>query len=150
QHIYTHSLRQVRDSVRTRNPEQRKLERKRRLLERALRELDQSVVIVEGKKDLRALREIGVKGKVVLASGRMEGICSRVDAGRATILTDKDGAGDELAEMLVGELEGCGVEPDLQLRRNLKYVLGFRTVEEIPRKLEEFRKKLIGRKIEQR
>jgi len=125
-----------------RSPEQGRLERKRKLLERVLRKLDKSVVIVEGKKDSRALRALGVKGRILEASGKVRGICSRFDAGSAVILTDVDEAGDELAEMLVGELEGCGVKPDLQPRRDLRYVLGFRTVEGIPRKLDEFREKV--------
>jgi len=127
--------------MRARSPEQGRLERKAKLLERVLRKLDGEVVIVEGKRDAMALRRIGVKGRLLEASGRVEGICLRIGADSAIVLTDNDEAGDELAGMLVGEMEGCGVTPDLQARRDLKYVLGFRTVEEIPRKLEEFRER---------
>jgi len=135
-------------SMRTRSPEQERLGRKRKLLERVLKKLDESVVIVEGKKDTRALRALGVKGKLVEASGKVRGICTRFDAESAVVLTDMDKAGKELADMLVGELEGCGVVPDLQPRRDLRYVLGLWTVEEMPRKLEEFREKLRLKTIE--
>ncbi|VVC03311.1 Uncharacterised protein [Candidatus Burarchaeum australiense] len=144
--------------MRAKSPEQGRLERKEKLLARLLEKLDESVVIVEGKKDVRALRNIGVKGRLVEASGRVKGICSRLrgsggregdaasgpgtDVESAVILTDNDEAGRELAEMLASELEGCGVKPDLQTRRDLRYVLGFMCVEEVPRKLEEFREKV--------
>ena len=100
--------------MRARSPEQGRLERKERLLARVLAKLDESVVIVEGKKDVRTLRSIGVKGMPVEASGRVRGICSRIEAAargaglqadEAVVLTDTDAAGEELSAMLVGELE---------------------------------------------
>ncbi|MDO8340117.1 MAG: toprim domain-containing protein [Candidatus Burarchaeum sp.] len=144
-------------ALRARNPEQGRLERKEKLLGRVLAKLDESVVIVEGKKDVWALRNIGVKGKLMEASGRVKGICPRLgvaaceaglNADEVVVLTDADGAGEELAAMLVGELDANGVKPNLQVRRDLRFVLGFRTVEEIPRKLEEFREKVRGKRIE--
>jgi 5S rRNA maturation endonuclease (ribonuclease M5) len=135
--------------MRARSPEQGRLERKEKLLARVLAKLDESVVIVEGKKDVRALRSVGVKGRLVEASGRVKGIVCRLsDADEVIVLTDADEAGEELASMLVGELEANGVRPDMQVRRDLRFVLGFRTVEEIPRKLEEFREKLREKRIE--
>ena len=137
--------------MRARSPEQGRLERKEKLLARVLAKLDETVVIVEGKKDVRALRSIGVKGALVEASGRVKGICPRLEEAarevglpgdEAAVLTDADEAGEELAARLVGELEANDMRPDMQVRRDLKFVLGFRTVEEIPRKLEEFREKL--------
>jgi len=144
-------------TLRARSPEHGRLERKEKLLSRVLAKLDESVVIVEGKKDVRALRNVGVKGKLVEASGKVNGICSRLEvaarnaglhADEAVVLTDADRAGEELAAMLVGELEANGVKPDLQVRRDLRFVLGFHTVEEIPRKLEEFREKVREKRIE--
>jgi len=128
--------------VRARTPEGGKLERKAKLLARVLAHLDDSVVIVEGKKDAEALREIGVKGKVLLASGRVKGICEKISAEEAVVLTDNDEAGKELAEILRDELEACNIRADLQARRDLHYVLGLNTVEEIPGKMREFEEKL--------
>jgi len=129
--------------LRARSPERGRLERKRKLLARLMKKLDEAVVIVEGKRDARALREVGVKGRILLASGRMKGICGRVnDVDEVMILTDNDEAGRELAELLRDELESCGIRPDVQVRRDLRYVLGIRTVEEMPRKLMEFERKL--------
>lgn len=128
--------------MRARTPAQGKLERKARLLARVLAKLDESVVIVEGKKDAEALRELGVKGTIVLASGRVKGICTKINAEEAVVLTDNDKAGKELAGLVRDELEACNIRADLQARRDLHYVLGLNTVEEMPRKMKEFREKL--------
>jgi 5S rRNA maturation endonuclease (ribonuclease M5) len=128
--------------VRGHSPEQGKIEQKAKLLARVLKKLDSSVVIVEGKKDEAALREIGARGRILQASGRVKGICEKVKADEAVILTDNDLAGKELAELVQGELEACGIRADLQARRDLRHVLGARTVEEVPAKMREFEKKL--------
>ncbi|MFA6035700.1 MAG: toprim domain-containing protein [Candidatus Micrarchaeia archaeon] len=128
--------------VRGHSPEQGKIAQKAKLLARVLKTLDSSVVIVEGKKDEAALQEIGVKGRILQASGRVRGICEKVKADEAVILTDNDLAGKELAELVRDELEACNIRVDLQVRRDLRHVLGARTVEEVPRKLKEFEEKL--------
>jgi 5S rRNA maturation endonuclease (ribonuclease M5) len=129
--------------MRAESPERAALERKAKLLARVLKSLDSSVVIVEGKKDARALRSVGVCGKIVEASGKVRGICSRIAPETAAIiLTDNDEPGKELAGLVKDELEGCGISADLQVRRDLRFVLGHRTVEEMPRKMKEFEEKL--------
>lgn len=84
-------------------------------------------VVVEGIRDKRALRELGVKGTVLQISGNrktalnfLEGL-ARYE--QIVIMTDFDRAGDELAKFCAKHLQGLGAEPVLDLRRKLKALL---------------------------
>ena len=83
-------------------------------------------IVVEGPRDKRALRELGVKGPIFQISGRktalnfLEGLTRYK---RVVILTDFDKAGDELAKFCARHLQGLGPKPILDLRKKLKALL---------------------------
>ena len=89
-----------------------------------IRELDgESVIIVEGRKDKEALRELGVSGNIfVLNTGRSivensEDLVKRFS--HACILTDWDRKGGELARALRNQLSSLGMEFSLDERREI-------------------------------
>jgi len=56
-----------------------KQQRKLKLLRRIFKQLDESIVVVEGKRDAKALREAGVrKALILLASGSAEKVANRI------------------------------------------------------------------------
>lgn len=80
-------------------------------------------VIVEGKKDEKALRELGVKGEIVRLN-RGESIfstCERLskDHEKVILMTDWDRKGGHLGKLLKDGLEANGVQYDEDIRARL-------------------------------
>jgi 5S rRNA maturation endonuclease (ribonuclease M5) len=126
----------------------RKIQRKQKLLSRVLKELDESgkPILVEGKKDKAALERIGVRNRIFLINMTPDELCKRVSkvADEAVVLTDFDEAGEKLCKRVEEALYSYNVLPNTEVRRRLRYLLGLYTIEEIDRKLEEFKKKIEG------
>jgi 5S rRNA maturation endonuclease (ribonuclease M5) len=126
----------------------RRLQRKQKLLNRVLMELEESgkPLLVEGKRDKAALQSIGVKNRVFLINMTPDELCKRVArlADEAVVLTDFDDAGEKLGKRVEEALYSYNVLPDMEVRRKLRYLLGVYHFEEIDRKLEEFKKKIEG------
>lgn len=86
-----------------------------------------TVVVVEGDRDRRALRRIGVRGPVALLHrGVPLGVVAHALGqryGRAIVLTDWDTEGGHLARRLKEFLQAGELTLDLELRRRLAHVL---------------------------
>lgn len=84
---------------------------------------DGTPIVVEGLKDVEALKRIGVKKNVVsLGKGlSVFAFCERLArrSGSVVILTDWDRKGGRLARMLKDAFEANGVKADLDLRAQL-------------------------------
>jgi 5S rRNA maturation endonuclease (ribonuclease M5) len=84
---------------------------------------DGTPIVVEGLKDIEALKRMGVKKNVVsLGKGlSVFAFCERLArrSGSAIILTDWDRKGGKLARMLKDSLEANDVKVDLDLRARL-------------------------------
>ncbi len=99
------------------------LRRIREILEDISEFDDDSVIIVEGRKDRNALRELGISGNIfVLNTGRSivensEELMKRYT--HACILTDWDRKGGELARALRNQLSSLGMEFSLAERREI-------------------------------
>ncbi len=95
-----------------------------------------AIVIVEGKKDAEALRNLGVRGRIVEASLLPNHVLADKLRGNETIiLTDWDSRGEMLKNTLAKLLD----KPNLTIRSALtnltsKYI---KSVEELPKLLEE-------------
>ncbi|HIJ16892.1 MAG TPA: toprim domain-containing protein [Thermoplasmata archaeon] len=80
-------------------------------------------IVVEGLKDVEALKRMGIKRNVVsLGKGlTVFAFCERMAlrSGSAVILTDWDRKGGKLARMLKDALEANGVKANLDLRAKL-------------------------------
>ncbi|MCX6775340.1 MAG: toprim domain-containing protein [Candidatus Micrarchaeota archaeon] len=126
----------------------RKLQKKRKLLDRVMKELKESgaPLLVEGKRDREALERIGVKNRIFLVNMSPDKLCLRVSkvADEAVILTDFDEAGQKLCRRIEEALHSYNVLPNTEVRRKLRYLLGVYNFEDIDRRMEEFKKKIEG------
>jgi len=98
-----------------------------------LRELSREgwVIVVEGTKDLKALRKIGVEGEIVIFSG-FSNTAERLKEKRVIILTDYDKKGSEIEKGLSRALLSYGNVPNIDLRRRI-----FRYIKKDITKVEE-------------
>lgn len=82
-----------------------------------------AATIVEGRRDLLALRALGLVGPVIMAS-RRSALELAEDAARSyreiIILTDWDRKGDEMARIIEQHLWSVGSRPDGEIRSRIK------------------------------
>lgn len=96
--------------------------------------LEGKAIVVEGKKDARALARLGFSAYP--AAGRRN-LAARIGGEGAVVLTDLDSAGDELALIVKAELEPY-MHCDTETRKQLGAILDLRNFEDIVSKLEKF------------
>lgn len=108
-----------------------KTEKIQHLLECLIEEsLKGTPILVEGKKDFQALRELGVEGKISSAKtagkSRLDVISEIEQSGQREIilLMDFDRRGKELTEKLRQELEKMKVRPNLTFWNKLFGIVG--------------------------
>jgi len=89
------------------------------------------VVVVEGAKDVKSLREIGVEGEIVVFSG-FYSTAEKLNGKRVIILTDYDVKGSEIEKGLIRALSSYGNAPNVELRRKI-----FRYIKKDITKVEE-------------
>jgi len=82
-----------------------------------------AAVIVEGRRDLIALRTLGLSGPVIMAS-RRSALDLAEDAARnysqIILLTDWDQKGEEMCRNIERHLRSAGSRPDALIRSRLK------------------------------
>lgn len=83
---------------------------------------ESAIVLVEGKRDRKALTDLGYEGKIITKASLVP---SRVErslngARSVVILTDMDKEGRKLASTYVSYLRPRGIRPHLEQRRRLK------------------------------
>ncbi len=102
----------------------RRYERIERVLEEMKRESDcGAVIVVEGKNDVSALRNLGISGTIKSPSGQsLLHFADMLAYGHNSviILTDWDHKGDELSSRLATYLQLHGTTTDTALRARLK------------------------------
>ncbi len=86
-----------------------------------------TVVVVEGDRDRRSLRRLGVDGRIVVVHGgqTLSGTAQALVGGadRVIVLTDWDTKGGRLAQRLKEFLEADRAELDLEFRRRLARIV---------------------------
>ena len=116
------------------------MERKRteseKKLKKALAQIKETLVLVEGKRDKTALEALGCKS-VLAVAGRKNQLRELVKDKKVIVMTDLDKPGNELAKMIRGELEGAA-KVDCETRRVFGEVLKLKYFEDIKRKYEKF------------
>jgi len=101
-----------------------------------------SVIIVEGQKDLKSLRELGIVGPVLcLQSSRKnanEFTQNMVGSKKVIVLTDFDREGISLAKKLSRNLNAQNLNANMVLWKNLRELTrsDVRSIEELPKYLE--------------
>jgi 5S rRNA maturation endonuclease (ribonuclease M5) len=103
-----------------------------------------AAVIVEGRRDLLALRSLGLCGPVIMAS-RLSALDVAEDAARnysqVILLTDWDDKGDEMCQTIGRHLRSVGIRPDGLIRSQLKSLVKkeIKDVESLGRYMERMR-----------
>ena len=101
-------------------------------------------ILIEGKKDEEALRELGINGNFIKVSGsglKLFEIAEMAaqSSSKVIILTDFDKKGNELAKRLSSDIQSLGSHPDLTIRRKImgitrKYI---KDIESLPRHMHQ-------------
>ncbi len=111
-------------------------------LELLIRKMQESCVLVEGKRDKIALEKLGCED-VIAVSGRTRQLRNLVKAKKIIVATDLDRKGNELARMIREEMEGM-VKVDSETRVQLARLLEMKYFEDAKRRYDEFYKNLKG------
>ncbi|HMK54459.1 MAG TPA: toprim domain-containing protein [Methanobacteriaceae archaeon] len=99
-------------------------------------------LLVEGKKDEKALGELGIQGNFIKVSGSglklFEIAEIAAESPRVVILTDFDRKGSELAQKLSDDIQGLGCHPDLLFRRKIMAMTNryIKDIESLPRHMD--------------
>jgi 5S rRNA maturation endonuclease (ribonuclease M5) len=101
-------------------------------------------VLIEGQKDEKALKDLGVNGNFIKVSGsglklfEIAEIAAQ-SAPRVIILTDFDRKGNELAKRLSEDIQSLGSHPDLLLRRIIMGITRryIKDIQSLPRHMEQ-------------
>jgi len=107
---------------------------------------ENKAIIVEGIKDKRALKEIGLNNVYTLHGDvrRIARFLKEKGIKKAYILTDFDRRGKELAEKIKGELTAQAIDFDLEKRKRFGAILNIKYWETAEKKLEKFLEKIEG------
>jgi 5S rRNA maturation endonuclease (ribonuclease M5) len=110
---------------------------------------DGAAMIVEGERDEKSLRDLGVEGPIIRAARRpalevAEESAREFDV--VIVLTDWDRAGEELARKMERHLQGTGARIDLETRERLKRMVRreIKDVESLSRFVERVRAETYG------
>jgi 5S rRNA maturation endonuclease (ribonuclease M5) len=103
-----------------------------------------AVIIVEGMRDEKALRALGIEGPVIMASRRPALDLAEMAARRyseVVILTDWDEKGDEISYNLKRHLRSAGARFDVDIRGKLRSLVKkeIKDVESLSRYVEKMR-----------
>ena len=103
-------------------------------------------ILVEGKKDEEALKNLGINGNFMKVSGsplKLFEIAEKAakSSSKIIILTDFDKKGNELAKKLSEDIQELGSHPDLEIRRKImgitrRYIKDIESLERHLRQLE--------------
>ncbi len=107
-------------------------------------------IIVEGKKDVESLRQLGVEGEIICAKtggkSRLDLICNVEESGarEVILLFDFDRRGKEWTETVRQQLETARIKPDLTFWRELIRFTGkeVKDVEGLATYMQTLKKKL--------
>lgn len=112
-------------------------------------ENDHTPVLVEGVRDQRALRRLGLGGRILVynAGRSLPAVADHLarEHGRIILLMDWDRTGGHLAKRLSEHLHGQ-VRLDLSYRRELAVVSQVRTVEDLPAALRHLQHRVHARR----
>lgn len=126
------------------------------VLERIKREDEDVPIIVEGKKDVEALRELGIQRKMIkIKKGKtvfriIEGL-RRKQHDKVIILTDWDSSGGKLCYKIKKACESNAIKYDVEYRKQMMKFLKkeVKDVESIPTFIKRA-KRTIGKRVEKR
>ncbi len=77
-----------------------------------------AVIIVEGIKDKKSLRDLGVEGKIIIFSSYVS-VVDKVKNEDVIILTDYDERGNKIEKGLISKFLSWGVIPDTNIKKRI-------------------------------
>ncbi len=99
------------------------------------RSKDGAIILVEGRKDVKALRELGVEGKIIPISNIPKAnLIEKID-GDVIILTDWDRKGEILKRDLFSKLLSNGIVADTEIRKKIFSSVDVNEVENLTKAL---------------
>ncbi|MDP1553320.1 MAG: hypothetical protein Q8M06_09945 [Methanobacteriaceae archaeon] len=103
-------------------------------------------ILIEGKKDEKALRELGINGFFIKVSGSPLNLFEIAEIAAESspnviILTDFDKKGNQLAKKLSNDIQSLGSCPEMKIRRRImgmtrKYI---KDIESLPKHINKLR-----------
>lgn len=76
------------------------------------------VIVVEGTKDARSLRDLGIEGEIVIFSGFLN-TAEKIKDRKVILLTDYDHEGFDIDKGLLKALSSYGNFPNVEFKRRL-------------------------------
>jgi 5S rRNA maturation endonuclease (ribonuclease M5) len=84
-----------------------------------------AIIIVEGVKDVKALRRLGVRGEIVTSANYSNAeLVDLIGCREVIIMTDWDKKGTALERDLVIKFSSWGVVPNTELRKRIFSIIG--------------------------
>jgi len=101
-------------------------------------------ILIEGKKDEKALKKLGIDGTFIKVSGsglKLFEIAEKSvkSSSKVIILTDFDKKGEQLAKRLAEDIQSLGSYPNLEIRRKIMGITRkfIKDIESLPRHMEQ-------------
>jgi 5S rRNA maturation endonuclease (ribonuclease M5) len=101
-------------------------------------------ILIEGKKDELALKELGINGNFIKVSGSGLKLFEIAEiatesSSKVIILTDFDKKGIELAKRLAEDIQNLGCYPNLEIRRKIMGITRrfIKDIESLPRHMKQ-------------
>lgn len=133
------------------SPQERIFERMERLIQRLIAKSKFGIpIIVEGRKDERSLRRLGVEGNILCMKSAGQGFFDFIEkvkpSREAIVLTDFDREGKHLSLQLLKELSSNRVKVDNSFRRQFGSLCrsDVRSVEELADYMERLRQMVVA------
>ncbi|MCC7570450.1 toprim domain-containing protein [Candidatus Micrarchaeota archaeon] len=117
------------------------MEKNFKLFEKLILELKNNYVVVEGKKDKDALKNIGCRNIIPIQGKKfeqIENLFKKIDSEKIIILTDMDKEGERLAKELENICRSTSKYCNTQIRKQLSGLLKLQYWETIDKKIERF------------
>lgn len=89
-----------------------------------------ATILVEGRRDVQALRELGVEGRIIPVSNVPKASLMENIKGDVIILTDWDEKGEILKKDLYNKLLSNGIVADIEIRRKIFSAIDVTEVED--------------------
>jgi 5S rRNA maturation endonuclease (ribonuclease M5) len=103
--------------------EAERLEKLERIVDDLIERSSDEPIIVEGSRDIKALRDLGIEGMIraVNTGSSIVNLCESLSSehDRFIILTDWDRKGGQIAHQLDRGFESCDVKRDMSVRANI-------------------------------
>ncbi|RLI77096.1 hypothetical protein DRP05_11145 [Archaeoglobales archaeon] len=77
-----------------------------------------AVIVVEGVKDRKSLRDLGVEGEIIVLTSCTD-VVDKIRGKDVVILTDYDDRGNKIEKTLVKKFSSWGITPDVQIKRKI-------------------------------